>query len=280
MNLDTATGQIGLFDDSKKYEAFTEKFKPKKTTDDCYTPENIYSVIADWVCREYSVYEQDIFRPFWPGSDYRSYPYPEGCAVVDNPPFSLLAQILSFYLERKIPFFLFAPTLTLFSGAKDVTYIPCGVSITYDNGARVNTSFVTNLDTCRVRSAPELYQEIRRENDRNEKAMTRQLPKYEYPDHLLTAAAAYQYSRLGVSYRLEKSDCVFVRALDAQKAMNKTIFGGGFLLSDRAAADRAAADRAAADRAAAECNNTLVWALSEREMRIAEGLNRDHRDPH
>ena len=26
--------QLGLFDDNPEYESFTEKFKPKKTTDD------------------------------------------------------------------------------------------------------------------------------------------------------------------------------------------------------------------------------------------------------
>lgn len=30
---------------SETYEEFVEKFKPKKTTDDCYTPPEIYEVI-------------------------------------------------------------------------------------------------------------------------------------------------------------------------------------------------------------------------------------------
>lgn len=47
------------------------------------------------------------------------------------------------------------------------------------------------------------------------------------------------------------------------------IFGGAFLLSDRAAADRAAADRAAAERAA-----VTVWRLSPRERKIAEALGK------
>ena len=34
---------------SKTYEEFVEKFKPKKTTDDCYTPSEIYEVIKDCV---------------------------------------------------------------------------------------------------------------------------------------------------------------------------------------------------------------------------------------
>ena len=35
--------QLRLADE---YEQFVEKFKPKKTTDDCYTPPEIYEVIA------------------------------------------------------------------------------------------------------------------------------------------------------------------------------------------------------------------------------------------
>ena len=46
------------------YEEFVEKFKPKKTTDDCYTPQGIYEVIKDWVCEKYDVKEESIMRPF------------------------------------------------------------------------------------------------------------------------------------------------------------------------------------------------------------------------
>ena len=34
--------QKGLFND---YEGFVEKFKPKKTTDDCYTPPAVYDYV-------------------------------------------------------------------------------------------------------------------------------------------------------------------------------------------------------------------------------------------
>ena len=32
---------------SKEYEDFVEKFKPKKTTDDCYTPPNVYEEVLN-----------------------------------------------------------------------------------------------------------------------------------------------------------------------------------------------------------------------------------------
>ena len=268
-------GQINLFgeetEQDAEYTAFVDKFKPKKTTDDCYTPKNIYEAVAEWVSSEYGVDREDMVRPFWPGGDFECYDYPVGCCVVDNPPFSIINRIQRVYLSRGIRFFLFAPTLTLFSvRGLDVTCIPCGVSVTYANKAKVSTSFVTNLDTCRVRSAPALYQAIRKQNDINEKAAS--LPKYEYPDHVLTAAAVYQYSRLGVEYRLEKADCTHIFAMDAQRNVGKKIFGGGFLLSDRAAADRAAADKAAADKAAEEKTNVVVWQLSDRERTMIDTL--------
>ena len=60
------------------------------------------------------------------------------------------------------------------------------------------------------------------------------------------------------------------RQLDAQAGAGKTIFGGGLLLSERAAAERAAAERAAAERAAA-----TVWELSERERRMVAALGEE-----
>lgn len=31
------------------YNTFVEKFKPKKTTDDCHTPEYIYNAVLGWL---------------------------------------------------------------------------------------------------------------------------------------------------------------------------------------------------------------------------------------
>ena len=274
MKFDTTTNQIGLFDETEEYNEFVDKFKPKKTTDDCYTPGNVYDAVADWVVEEYGV-DRDLFiRPFWPGADYEATEYPVGCIVVDNPPFSILSKVIDFYIENEIWFFIFAPTLTLFSSARSCCYIPCGCAITYENGAKVNTSFVTNLERCQVRSAPSLYQMVKEQNDINEKAKTKELPKYKYPDHVLTAAAAYQFSRYGVEFWLEKEDCFFTRALDAQASVGKTIFGGGFLLSEKAAAEKAAAEKAAAEKAAAEKAAATVWELSKREKDIVRNLGR------
>ena len=84
----------------------------------------------------------------------------------------------------------------------------------------------------------------------------------------MTAALLQRYSKYGVDFKVRKKDCAPIYALDAQRSTGKTIFGGGLLLSDRAAAERAAAERAAAERAAA-----TKWELSARERAIVEYLN-------
>ena len=148
-----------LFDDNPEYDAFTEKFKPKKTTDDCYTPPLVYDAIRDWACSEYGIDPACIVRPFYPGGDYERFDYPDGCVVLDNPPFSILSKICEFYIDRGIAFFLFAPSLTAFSSRSVVlrmNHIICDAVITYENGAVVHTAFVTSFGGNIAQSAPTL----------------------------------------------------------------------------------------------------------------------------
>ena len=246
--------------ESEEYAGFVDKFKPKKTTDDCYTPANIYDAVAGWVAEEYGADRSRFVRPFYPGGDYKAEKYPEGCVVVDNPPFSILAEIIRFYTEKGIRFFLFAPTLTLFSGrGLDVCYLCTYTQVTYENGATLNTSFVTNLDReYRIRTAPELCRLVKETNEENLRAMHKELQNYTYPDEVVTAAMMGKWSRYGVDFRVPVGECVRISELDAQKGSGKQIFGGGFLLSERAAAERAAAHR---------------WELSEREREIVRKLS-------
>lgn len=140
-----AAGEIS--EEDEEYQEFLEKFKLKKTTDDCYTPAPVYDAVARYVEETYGVSRANFVRPFYPGGDYQREIYPKGCVVVDNPPFSIMAEILKFYSERGIRFFLFAPTLTLFScSSRYCTALPCTLAVIYENGASVNTSFLTNLE--------------------------------------------------------------------------------------------------------------------------------------
>lgn len=251
------TEQVDLFGEDAGYLAFEQKFKPKKTTDDCYTPPIVYDAVAGWAASEYGLDRGRFLRPFRPGGDFEREDYPAGCAVVDNPPFSILSRIIRFYTANRVPFFLFAPTLTLFTAPEcPVTYYPCGVSVTYENGAVVNTSFVSNLEPETViRLAPELYQAVAAANAENlctQKSPP--LPKYEYPDHVITAAIAARYCKYGVSMAVPRAGSCYINGLDAQKRVAKNVFGGGYLLSERAAAH--------------------VWVLSARERALVDLLTR------
>lgn len=163
--------QMQLQEVSDEYREFVEKFKPKKTTDDCYTPDNIYEVVKEWAVDEYDINPDSIVRPFWPGGDYERFDYTTGCTVLDNPPFSILSQIVRMYLRNDIRFFLFAPYLTNFACGNEprVCHIVCNAPVIYENGAVVNTCFLTNLDKWKARSVPELTERIKVVNDQNRK---------------------------------------------------------------------------------------------------------------
>lgn len=224
---------------SKEYGEFTDKFKVKKTTDDCYTPEPIYNAVRDWTVRTYHLEGREIVRPFWPGGDFETFDYPEGCVVIDNPPFSIYDKILKYYTAYKIPFMLFGPALTLFK-RYDCTYIVCDETITYANGAKVPTSFVTNLDKeFRIICDTGLKDAIS-QAELEGRAKKANALVITYPQNVVSSAILGKTSR--VDFRVRKSDCEFVSKVGPERTR---IFGGGFLLSDRAAADRAAADRAA-----------------------------------
>lgn len=262
---------------NETYEEFVEKFKPKKTTDDCYTPPEIYELIKDWACKKYGIKPDKIIRPFWPGGDYQSVEYPEECVVLDNPPFSILAKICDFYLARDIQFFLFAPSLTCFGNKNSwnkTNHIVCDCSIEYENGAVVKTSFITNYETDIVaQTAPDLTKLVNDKVTELRRKKKKQLPKYSYPDHLLTAAMLQKMSHYGVDFKVHRRDCVMVRRLDAQKATGKAIFGAGLLLSEKAAAEKAAAEKATAEKAAA-----TMYSLSEREAAIVQKLGTEEKN--
>jgi len=265
-----------LSDDDEEYQEFLKKFEAKKTTDDCYTPDNIYDAVRDWAAEKYEIGNAAIVRPFYPGGDYKSEKYPSGCVVIDNPPFSIISEICEWYTSKKINFFLFAPTLTLLGIMRgSANYVACGCGVVYENGASVNTSFVTNMGGNKIVAAADLREILDDENKKNLKKLHRELPKYSYPDEVLTATMLCYMAAHGVSLEISERDAHFIRALDAQKVSGKGLFGSGFLLSEKAAAEKAAAEKAAAEKAAAEKVNTNIWELSEREWKIIRGLGND-----
>ena len=249
------------------YAGFVEKFKPKKTTDDCYTPPAVYEAVKAWACRRYGIDPACTVRPFWPGGDYEHFDYPAGAVVLDNPPFSCLAKVVQFYQARQIPFFLFAPGLT----ALGLTRHGAGVvyadsRITYHNGAQVNTAFVTSYGDNAVEIVPDLGDAIKAAQC---KGRTIKRTVYQYPANLLTTQGVLALARNGVSYELPRREAVFVRALDAMRAEKKEAFGGALLISDQAAARKTAAEQAFSTPDAA----AKAWELSARERQIIDELN-------
>ena len=255
--------QLSFSDVNDEYKRFVDKFKPKKTTDDCYTPDNVYNAVLDWVVHEYGIDRSKVVRPFWPGGDYERYDYPEGCTVVDNPPFSIISKICRDYQENGIKFFLFAPYLTNFScQTRGTTHIITDIDVLYENGATVNTAFLTNLDEYEIRTAPSLREVIFKADRKNRRDAKRELPKYSYPAEVVTATMIGYLSKYGIDFRLKPDECHFIRQLESQKPSGKTLFGSGYLISHKAAAEKAAAEKAAAH----------VWELSDSERQIIDRL--------
>lgn len=248
------------------YAGFVEKFERKRTTDDCMTPPKIYEAIKGWVCEEYGVAPEKIVRPFWPDGNYEAFSYADGAVVVDNPPFSILSQIVNYYLDNAVPFFLFAPSLTMMSHESAIrcNHIVCDTSITYENGAKVKTAFVTSFGFPTVlQTSPELQRRIEAAEKTEQKEKKTEKPTYEYPMEIITAAMMQRYARNGLDIRIRADEAVRIGCLDAQKKSGKSIFGGGLLLS------RAAAER----REKATC-----WELSEREKEIVRWLSQKKPD--
>ena len=75
-----------------------------------------------------------------------------------------------------------------------------------------------------------------------------------------------RWSKYEVDFEVRREDCCRISALDAQRACGKAIYGGGLLLSERAAAERAAAERARAH----------VWELSAREREVVRMIGRQN----
>ena len=261
--------QLSFQDVDENYKAFVDKFKPKKTTDDCYTPDNIYEAVLEWAMKEYGFKREQVVRPFWPGGDYERFDYPENCVVLDNPPFSIISKICAQYGRHGIKFFLFAPYLTNFSSqTKGVCHIITDSNITYENGAEVNTAFLTNLEPgVEIRTAPELRRAIVEADNINRRQGRPSLPKYTYPPEVLTATMVGYFSKYGIDFKVMSSECRFIRVLESQKKKGKSIFGSGYLISKKAAAEKAAAEKAAKESVLC-----YVWELSEGERQIVESL--------
>lgn len=266
-------------EDTKEYKAFVNKFKPKRTTDDCFTPPEVYEVVKKWVLEKCpQVAGLKVVRPFYPNGDYKAEDYTDS-VVIDNPPFSILAEIKNFYRHGGIPFFLFAHSLTLFSRAGEevgVNYIIPDADITYQNGANVRTSFVSNLfgDDVII-LAPDLGQSIKQAQAEAKVARgEKKRLVYKYPKNLISSALLQKYVSRGVQLTIKRHEVHYVEQLDSQIKHNKKIYGRGYLISDHVVKVlEEARKEAEVQKEQKEEEPDNIWELSERERNIIEELN-------
>ena len=141
-----------------------------------------------------------------------------------------------------------------------MNHIICGADIVYENGAVVRTAFVTSYGGDIVaQTAPELSRAVKEVVDRLKAKKSIALPKYDYPDNVVTAAMLQRYSKYGIDFKVRRDECTAIAKLDAQAEVGKAIFGCGLLLSEQKAAEKAAAEK---------------WKLSKRELKLIEELGR------
>ena len=71
---------------------------------------------------------------------------------------------------------MFAPGLTIIGLTRHANIICVGYSVTYENGAKVNTSFVTNMTDNLIESSSKLYKRLenadKRKFAKNKKTIT------------------------------------------------------------------------------------------------------------
>lgn len=162
--------------------------------------------------------------------------------VLDNPPFSIISEIIRWYAEQGIPYFLFCPGLTALSNGLtfegNAHLVFADAQIVYENGASIPTAF-------------------------------------KYPDHVITSAKLNNLVKYGIELTIDYGEAVEISALDEQLDCGKTIFGKGLLLSDQAAErHRDAREKAAREKAARE------WTLSHRELELVASLTQRHLKEH
>lgn len=272
-----------------EYDKFVDKFKPKLTTDDCYTPQPVYDAIKDWVFKRWNLpADTQVLRPFKPGGDFEHEDYPEGCLVLDNPPFSLYAHITRWYLSKGVRFFIFGPYLSGLVVGADVTYVVTGKQITYENGAKVATCFCTNLPSdARLICSTDLYHAIEDADAAGKPSRTGR--KLKWPKEVISMARTGTLLRgdfePGHEFQIKKNECIYIRKLDC----GQDIFGNGLLLNDEAAA-RFQAEKEEADRLSTKRLQEALKAngekfvdgvvqLSKRERELQQSIGKDPSKP-
>ena len=219
----------------------------------------MYDAVLNWVQSNVDLGDAEIVRPFYPNGDYENYDYKDNTVVIDNPPFSIISKIVRFYETKNIRYFLFAPHLTLF-GIPASTYIITDCDIKYENGAIVNTDFVSNLfDDIGIIIDPTIRTRIV-EAQKDNKAC-KEKPKYKYPRNIILSTMPI--CTCGDKFTIPRKKMHRISALWEQKKYKKCIYGSGFIIDD----NTALLFEARQEQARQE------WKLSEQERLVIQELN-------
>lgn len=249
----------------RDYESYIAKFADKeKTTDDTFTPPDVYDAVVKYVSSIYDMEGKVILRPFYPGGDYENAEYPENGVVIDNPPFSLFTKICAFYTAHNIPFFIFGPGLFITNACKFCTAIIINNSITFENGAQVPCNFASNLfgDTL-VMTAPVLNRLIGNCESQRKKAASKAVYTYKWPMELLSVSDLSIFAREGIDFSVQRDEGLFVRTLD-NFPRTSGFFGPHILISEAKAMEKEECERKA--------HRNVPVPLSPREQKIVERL--------
>lgn len=244
------------------YDSFIAKFTEKpKTTDECWTPRDVYEAVVQYVGEICDLTGKQILRPFYPGGDYANAEYPEDGVVIDNPPFSMFSKICRFYAAAKIPFFLFGPGLTISQVCDVCTAVVVPEQIKFTNGAMVKCNFATNLmGDILITTSVRLAELLRLcPSQTTEK---KSLPTYAYPEQIVSVSDFQTMAKGSVDFAVTRKDAVLVKNLDLHPKKGG-LFGVHFLLSKAKAKAKAKT----------KAKNAIPIKLSERELRIVEGLS-------
>lgn len=253
------------------YQAYIVKFDRPLTTDDTFTPPEVYDALIEWATHHHLITpDTPIVRPFFPGADYTQATYPQGSIVIDNPPFSILSQIIRYYQAHHITYLLFAPSLTSLGTLRYAphTVIITNTSIRYANGATISTAFLTNhphLSDNAVITAPDLHHLIKTAQERAAQQSKATLPRYAYPDHLVTAARLHRIAPY-IPLAIPRAESHHITTLQSQRPHHKSIYGSGLLISDRLAQFLQAAQLQAA-------TPTITYPLTPTEQKIIQQLS-------
>ncbi|RLK62394.1 hypothetical protein D3H64_10035, partial [Atopobacter sp. AH10] len=142
--------------------------------------------------------------------------------------------------------------------------------ITYGNGAKVNTSFVTNLGDAKIWLCQKLNQRLK-----SVQAKRPALAKYRYPSCVISGALVKKYIDAGIDIKIGRESCARIEKskLDQQRELGKGVYGGGYFVSKEIASEMERGfERGKIIELEQEKELGYIWKLSDREKDIVGKL--------